>query len=170
MSLAMTSITSRSGGAKSTATGTLTLPSIFGLMTTSRTNAQTFPAPLTCPAGQPNPGSHPDDGTNKNFQIADGNVDSTWTVSYSGDSITTVHMNGISTGEFAMDNSERHATADNLYAHFNNVQVCTVQSGGCAGHFHNPNAYQDLYDDAPDYHWCKVSATNHWVLASGDTC
>jgi hypothetical protein len=102
----------------------------------------------------------PPGGVDRDFKISNGNQDHNWQIIYGGETINDSAHQSYTVGHLVLTNSEKHGASDNLFAHFDHIQVCTTQTN-C--NFDDPSDIRKYYDNSDGWDWCKDSKTEHYV-------
>jgi hypothetical protein len=98
-------------------------------------------------------------GTDKDFKLENVNNDYKWSIRYQGDFIENPQIT-FHTGLVAQGASERDYQGDNLYAHFQAMQVCE----NACGNYKNPaNQVKTVDVNSGTWKWCKVDNREFYV-------
>jgi hypothetical protein len=109
-------------------------------------------------------GHTPSGGTDQQFKIVNENGNHYWRFLYNGDPLedSPGYVANSDMG-FALNNSEKHGASDNLFAHYDNQQICLTITY-C--NFENPGNFQaggNSTGNPPGWVWCKDSNAERHV-------
>jgi hypothetical protein len=96
-------------------------------------------------------------GAFKVLSLADGDSDTIWAANYDGGTVTSINVN-FDRGVIET-NSERDCTCDSAFGHYKSLDRQVVGAGWTP--WSSPYLRND---NDPDYHWVKVSDTEHKVI------
>jgi hypothetical protein len=104
----------------------------------------------------------PGAGTDKDFKIENVNNDYRWSLRYQGTFIENPQL-PFHTGIYTQAASEREYQGDNLYGHFEAMQVCT----NACNNYHNPaNQVKTVDVNAGTWRWCKIDNREFFIRDS----